>query len=538
MGYLLGLFKIDLSWIKGYNRATARHDSIAAIVSALIMIPQAAALASLAGMPPIYGIYASVVPVIIAALWGSSWQALSGPNTAVALMVSVAVFPFANLGTEHYISLVFTLTFIVGLIQLTMVLFKFGSLLKFVSPAVITGITNAVGVLIIVSAGWGLIGVHNMIEWHFITKVNQLAHDILLANPYALGVGVFTLLVGFGLGKVQRKFSLVIAMFAGIGVSYLLDLLLGNENTGIEVLGNLSVQWFQFSPPNLRIEAAFVLQHLLLSGLAIAIVGAMQASVIARAIADRSGQLIDKNKELLGQGMSNLISSFFLCFAGSSSFNRSIVHYQSGAKTPLAAVGSAVLLFVFVYAGQAIISMMPVAVMSAVLILVGCRLIDLREFRRIFHLRSEAIIFYLTFLSALMFGLTAAVFLGMITSLFVYLKNIINPNITAVEDAFGRHHELHLRGHLFFATLTHLSNHVLKLRQSNKSHHTLVVDLRDVTYIDWAAIRLLRQVCNEWRENGGKFVIRITKNQQEKTLGYINQIERIGGEQQIIGAAA
>jgi len=532
--YLLRLFTPNLAWIKGYNRNTATQDLVAAIVSALIMIPQAAALASLAGMPPMYGIYASIIPVIVAALWGSSWHALSGPNTAVALMISAAIFPFANLGTDHYINLVLSLTLIVGLIQLSMASLRFGSLLKFVSPAVITGITNAVGVLIILSASWGLLGVHNMIEWHFFTKFNQLAHDIGRANPYAFGIGAVTLAIGLLLQQRLRKFSLIIAMFGGIGASYVLNFLVGYEVTGVEVLGNLSMQWLQFSPPGLPFEAAYVQQHLILSGLAIAIVGALQSTVIARSIADRSGQLIDKNKELAGQGMSNLVGSFFFCFAGSSSFNRSVVHYQSGAKSPMSALLSAVFLFVFVYFGQEIISIMPIPVMSAVLIMVGLRLIELREFRRIFHLRSEAVIFYLTFISALMFDLSAAVFTGMFVSLFVYLKGVVNPNITVMDNVIDKQHELRLRGHLFFATLSHLSSYINNLRQTNSAYSTLVVDLREVTYIDWAAIRLLRQIGNDWRaQKAGKFIIRVMENQQEKTLGLYHQIEKIGGEKQV-----
>ena len=531
-----GLFKLfapNLTWARSYTTDTLRHDFMAGFVSSLIIIPQAAALASLAGMPPEYGIYASIIPVIVATLWGSSRQALSGPNTAVALMISASIFPFANISTELYISLVLTLTFIVGVIQLTMACLRFGSLLKFVSPAVITGITNAVGVLIIVSAGWGLLGVHRMIEWHFITKLNQLAHDIFLANPYSAGVGLFTLAVGFTLRIFTRKFYLVIAMFMGIGFSWLLNWLMGSENTGIEVLGNLAIHSFQISMPNIKLEAAYVLQQLLLAGIAIAIVGALQATVIARALADRSGELVDKNKELIGQGMSNLVGSFFMCFAGSSSFNRSIVHFQSGAKTPVAAVISALLLVVFVLVGHTIIATMPIAVMSAVLIMVGWRLIDLREFRRIFHLRSEATIFYLTFITALMFGLSDAVFLGMFASLFVYLKGVINPNVTLTEEDKGNRHVLHLRGHLFFATLTHLSRYVRELMQTSNKNAALIIDLREVTYIDWAAIRLLRQIGQEWRENGGSFTLRVLENQQEKTLGIINHLDKVGGERQV-----
>jgi len=530
---IIKLFIPNLEWVRHYNQDSARHDITAGFVSSLIMIPQAAALASLAGMPPQYGIYASIIPVIVAALWGSSRHALSGPNTAVALMISAAVFPFANLGTDLYISLVLTLTLMVGLIQLIMAGFKFGSVLKFVSPAVITGITNAVGILIIVSAGWGLLGVHNMIEWHFLTKLNQLAHDVALANPYALGVGVFTLIVGFTFRIFLRKYYLVIAMFAGIGVSALLNWLLGSEATGIEVLGNLSISLVQFSVPVLDIEAIYVMQQLLLAGLAIAIVGALQATVIARTIADRSGQLIDKNRELVGQGMANVVGSFFLCFAGSSSFNRSIVHYQSGAKTPMAAVFSSLLLVAFVYLGAPVISIMPIAVMSAVLIMVGWGLINLREFRRIFHLRSEAAIFYLTFIAALMFGLTDALFLSILGSLFVYLKGVITPNVTSRVEGHGTRYVLQLRGHLFFGPLTHLANHVIKLMQEENRKATLVIDLCEVTYIDWAAIRLIRRIGEEWRDNGGKFMLRVLENQHEKTLGMVNQLHKIGGERQV-----
>ncbi len=530
---LLKLLLPELSWIRGYGGDTLKHDAIAGFVSSLIMIPQAAALASLAGMPPQYGIYASIIPVVIAALWGSSRHALSGPNTAVALMLAAAIFPFANLGTTLYVSLIMSLTLLVGVIQVLMAGLKFGSLLKFVSPAVITAITNAVGILIIVSAGWGLLGVHNMVEWHFITKLNQLLHDIPLANPYTASVGIFTLLVGFTSRAFTRKLNLIIAMFAGIGFSWLLNYLLGSETTGIEVLGHLNVTALPFSVPNMKIEAVYVLQHLLLTGFAIAMVGALQATVIARALADRSGQLIDKNKELIGQGMSNIVGSFFLCFAGSSSFNRSMVHYQSGAKTPFAAIISAVLLFAFVYVGQAVISIMPVAVMSAVLIQVGWRLIDRREFRRIFHLRSEALIFYITFTVALMFGLVDAIFYGMVASLFVYLRGVINPNVTSTVEDQGAQHILQLRGHLFFATLTHLSSHVHKLRKSGGIPATLIVDLREVTYIDWAAIRLLRRIAQDWGTAGGKFVLRILENQHEKTLGIVHQLKKIGGEHQI-----
>jgi len=527
---LVQRLSLELRWTRQYDRETARHDVIAGLVSAVIMIPQAAALASLAGMPPQFGIYASIIPVIIAALWGSSRFALTGPNTAVALMISSIIFPFANVGTELYISLVLVLTLMVGLVQITMSAFSMGDFLKFISPAVITAITNAVGILIIVSAGWGLIGVHYMVEWHFITKLNQLAHDVFRPNPYAMSVGVFTLVVGFTVRRYLRKYYLVIAMIAGILFAESLNLLLGEEITAIERLGNINVSFFPFAVPNLGIDAIYVLKQLLIGAFAIAVVGSMQAIVIARSLADRSGQTVDKNKEIMGQGMANTIGSMFFCFAGSSSFNRSVVHYDSGAKTPLAAVFSAIFLAIIVLLSARLISYMPISVMSAVLIMVGWGLINFREFRRIFHLVSEAWIFYITFLSALMFGLTEAIFFGMFSSVFVYLRGVADPQVTAMMDHEGNANTLKLRGHLFFASLSHLFTYLNDINEEDKLKGKLIVDLTEVTYIDWAAIRMLRREASERIAAGGDFVLRILKDQKQQTLGMIEHLGKIGGK--------
>jgi SulP family sulfate permease len=532
MNRIARLLLPDFSWLRSVDRSVVRHDFVAGLVSALIMIPQAAALASLAGMPPEYGIYTSLVPVVVAALWGSSWQALSGPNTAVALMIAAVVFPFANIGTELYVSLVLSLTLMVGMIQIAMAAVKAGSLLKFVSPSVISGLTNAVGVLIVVSAAWGLIGVHNMVEWHFLTRLNQLAHDLWLANPFALSVGLFTLAIGFALKRAWPRFYLVIAMFGGIVYGALLNWAFGEEATNIERLGHLHVDLLPMAVPQLGFDAMYLLQQLLIGALAIAIVGAMQSTVIARGIADRSGQHIDKNKEIMGQGIANALGSFFSCFAGSSSFNRSVVHFKSGARTPLAAILSAVFLAALIALGAAVFSHMPIPVMSAVLIMVGWGLIDLREFRRIFHLRSEAFIFYLTLLAALLFGLTEAVGLGMLASLFVYLKGVIAPKLNVMVRGEHGQHVIAIRGHLFFGTMSHLSSCFRNVRAEADAAESLIVDLRQLTYVDWAAIRMLRREAQEWRRAGGRFILRLHENQHDLTLGMMEHIGKIGGEVQ------
>jgi len=531
---ILQLLAPTLAWAKNYRRAFWRHDFIAGVVSALIMIPQAAALASLAGLPPEFGVYTSIIPVIIAALWGSSYHALSGPNTAVALMVSATLFPLANIGTDLYIQLALSLALMVGLIQVAMAVGKFGSLLRFVSPSAITGITNAVGVLIIVSSAWGLLGVHNMIEWHLLTRLNQFVDDIPRANPYALGVGAVTLFVGFLLRKTARRFRLVIAMAIGILLALLLNVLLGEENVGMERLGHLTFSQFAFAVPTLRFDSTYLMQHLLTGALAIALVGAIQAVVIARGIADRSGQHIDKNKEILGQGMANAIGSVCNAFAGSSSFNRSAAHVQSGAKTPLAAVLSALFLSLFILAGANFFSYMPISVMSAVLIMVGWGIIDTGEFVRVFQLRMEALIFYGTFLTALMFGLTEAVLFGMLSSLFAYLRGVSAPKLVVESDIEGvtRPPTLRVRGHLFFGALNDLSSHLQHLRDSDGGKGTIIIDLRDLSYIDWAAVRMLRREAQARAAAGGRLILRLHTNQYDLTLGVVDHLANIGGELQ------
>ncbi len=211
------------------------------MIGAILILPQSIALATLAGMPPEYGIYTSIFPVIFASLWGSSWHTLSGPNTAVCVLIAWAVAPFASAGNEYYIGYVLALTLMVGVIQLALGILRLGAVLDFISQTVISAIVLAVALIIIVSAGSALLGVLSNLGEPFFVRLYQVVHDIPRANGYALGVGVITVLSGLLARRYWKRYSLVIAVFVGLLAASVLNLLYGPATTQIELIGNLSI---------------------------------------------------------------------------------------------------------------------------------------------------------------------------------------------------------------------------------------------------------------------------------------------------------
>jgi SulP family sulfate permease len=512
MRRLLHLFRPDLSWRQRLDKYTLRNESIAGFIAAVIIIPQAAALATLAGMPPEYGIYTSIVPVMVAALFGSSWHSLSGPNTAVSIMVLATVIPFANLGTGLYIGLVLTLTLLVGLVQLVMATARLGNVLNLVSHSVIAGVTNAVGVIIIVTAGAGFLGVTTPSGDPFWVRVWNLVHDVVRANPFALAVGGITLVAAIVARRRHRRYALVIATGVGIAVTELVNLLAGSATTGLELLGNIPIQALALTVPGFHFDDFFVLQQLIVGSVAIAFVGVLQAAVIARTLAEKSGQHVDLNREIVGQGLSNVAAAFTSGFAGSASFNRSAAHHASGAETPLAAILSGVFLLVIALAAAPLVAHISTPVISAILIMVGWGLLDFADVKHIAASRGEAIIFGVVFIAALLLGLTEAVFFGVCAAIIGYLSHTSRPRVVARDHEEGGM-VVHLRGNFFFGSAHAIKDALVKLRGRDEARGTLSVDVRETVYMDAAATRVLCHEAEHRRARGGSVVILLTPAQ-------------------------
>ena len=521
-----------MQWLPAIKRDTIRPDVEAGMIGAILILPQSIALATLAGMPPEYGIYTSIFPVIFASLWGSSWHTLSGPNTAVCVLIAWAVAPFASVGNEYYIGYVMALTLMVGVIQLTLGLFRLGAILDFISQTVVSAIVLAVALIIIVSAGSALLGVLSSLGEPFFVRLYQVVHDIPRANSYALGVGISTVISGLLARYYWKRYALVIAVFVGLFAASLLNLLYGPAVTQIELIGSLSIVLLPFSSPRFDLESMYVLRELLGSAFAIAFLGLMQTVVISRSLAEKSGQHIDTNQEIIGQGISNVIAPFLSSFAGSGSFNRSAAHYDAGARTPMAAVYASVFLALIVFAGTRVIAHIPMAAVAGALILVGYGLIDMKGVRNILRTRQESTIFTLTFIAALVLGLTVGVFVGLLLSLVVYLWYASVPNIL-IETHTARDGRpvsvVTIDGNLFFGSVRHVERALSKLGEED-DNNILLLRTDHLTYLDVPGAMMLAAEANGRAAKGDEIYIYVTRSETHRVLEQSGCLDAFGAD--------
>jgi len=504
-----------LGWATRLRADALRPDLEAGLVGAVLILPQAIALATLAGMPPEYGIYTSIIPVVVASLWGSSWHTLSGPNTAVCVLISSSVAPFAAIGTDHYIGYVLALTLMAGVIELTVGLARLGSVLDFISETVISAIVLAVALIIIVFAASSFLGVLSNIDEPFFVRLYQTVHDVGRANGYAVFVGTVTVASGLVVRRWWRRYALVIAVAIGTVAGYVVNLLYGPATTRLELLGYLSMSALPLSMPTFDLESMYVLKKLLGSAFSIAFLGLMQTIVIARSLAAKSGQHIDTNQEIVGQGLSNIVAPFFSSFAGSGSFNRSAAHFEAGARTPMAAVYASLMLAVLVLAGSSVIAIIPMPTVAGALILVGYGLIDVREVRQALRARQEAVIFVLTFGVALSLGLNSGVLTGLFLSLLIYLRYASTPNVSMEERVTrdGRTaHVLTIDGSVFFGSVRHIERVLARLGERDRHEDVLVIRTDHVTYLDVPGANLLAAEARRRRQRGGDLYVFVVRD--------------------------
>lgn len=523
-----------LRWLPRLGRDDLRPDLEAGLIGAVLILPQAIALATLAGMPPEYGIYASIIPVMIAALWGSSIHTLSGPNTALCVLIATSVSPFANPASADYIGYVLALTLMVGVIQLTLGLARLGNLLDFISHTVISALVLAVGMVIIVSAGAAFLGVLTNLDEPFFYRLYQLAHDLSRANPYALTVAGVTVACGVIMKRWMPRYALVVAVVAGSLVGALLNALVGPANTGIELLGRLSLSALPLSMPHFNLESLYVLKELVAAAFAIAFLGLMQTIVIARGLAAKSGQVIDGNQEIVAQGLSNLVAPFLSSFAGSGSFNRSAVHHAAGARTPMAALYASLLLALLVFVAGPLIVHLPLPAVAGALVLVGIGLFDANEIRRVMGQRRELAIFVATLGSALLFGLNTGVFVGLGISLAIYLWFASTPNmvIRRNHSVDGRTvHSVSIDGNLFFGSVHYVERELQRLADGDEGRDepgVLLIRTEHLSYIDQPGVGLLAAEAKRRRERGGEFYLYVSRPAILTALRHSGRLAEIG----------
>ncbi len=414
-------------WLSRVNRRTLRDDLFAGLTGAFIVLPQGVAFAMIAGLPAEYGLYTAIIPPIVAALFGSSLHLVSGPTTAISIIVFSTLSPLAEPGSAEYIRMALTLTFLAGVCQFAFGLVRMGALINFVSHSVVVGFTAGAAALIATGQLKHALGIDVPRGASFLRTWHFLWENLGQINVHELAVALVTLVSAAVLKSWRPKWpGLLFAMIIGS----LLCLAIDGEANGVRLLGRLPASLPPLSVPDLNPDTVRILAP---GALAVALLGLIEALSIARSIATVSNQHIDGNQEFIGQGLSNMAGSFFSAYAGSGSFTRSGINYQAGAKTPLASVFSAGFLTIILLLVAPFTAYLPLPAMGGVILVVAFRLIDVAHIREIVRTsRSETGILVATFLATLLLELEFAIYGGVTLSLALYLSRTAHPHITAL----------------------------------------------------------------------------------------------------------
>jgi SulP family sulfate permease len=540
-GWLSRVFPF-LRWWPRVTGANLRADAQAGLISAVVVLPQGVAFATLAGLPPEYGLYAAIVPAAVAALFGSSWHLISGPTNAISLVVFATLSPLAEPGTEAYIKLALTLTFLTGAMQLAMGLARMGALVNFISHTVIVGFTAGAALLIIASQIRSFFGVAIERGSSFVDTLVQFAGQIDDINPYVLAVSGFTLAAAIASRRwIPKVPYMIVAMVAGSLFALGLQWAFAGTDTGVATLGALAGSLPPFSTPDLSLEA---IRQTAPIAFAVTMLALTEAVSIARSIAVKSEQRIDGNQEFIGQGLSNVAGAFFSSYASSGSFNRSGLNYEAGAKTPLAAVLSAAFLVVILLAVAPLAAYLPIPAMAAILFLVAWGLIDLHHVRGILRTsRSETAVLAVTFVATLLLNLEFAIFAGILLSLLLYLSRTARPLVVDVkpDPAEGAYHfnadtglpdcpqlkMLRVNGSLYFGAVDHVQQALQDVDARNRRQKHLLVVASGINFIDVAGAEMLAQEARRRRRlGGGLYFYRLRKAALELLAkgGYLAEI--------------
>ena len=533
-----------LRWRDRVTGANARADLMAGLTGALIVLPQAVAFATIAGLPPEYGLYAAMVPAIVAALFGSSWHLVSGPTTAISIAVFASVSPYAPPGSPEFIALVLTLTFLTGLFQLVLGLARLGVLVNFISHTVVIGFTAGAALLIAGSQIKNFFGVDIPRGTPFFGTLQLFAEQAGAINPYVLTVSLATLLVGIAVKRwLPRLPYMIVAMVAGSLFAVGLNAGFGAGTTDIRVVGALPAGLPPLSAPDLSLHG---LSTMLFPSLIITLLALTEAVSISRAIAAKSGQAIDGNQEFVGQGLSNLVGSFFSGYASSGSFNRSGVNYAAGARTPLAAVFASLFLAGILFLVAPLAAYLPTAAMAGILFLVAWGLIDVHHIRLLPRIsRQETAVLWLTLVGTLV-DLEKGIFLGIALSLVLYLYRTSRPGMEAVvpdPDPDSYHYVaaegrpecpqvklVRLNGSIFFGAVAHLKEEAREMAEREPGRKHLVVMASGINFVDLAGAEFLAEEARRRRAMGGSLSFYRMKDSVAETLrqgGFLAEIGEV-----------
>lgn len=517
-----GRFMPFNAWLgKLRNIDTLKADAVAGLTVALVLVPQSMAYAQLAGLPAYVGLYASFLPVMVAALWGSSRQLATGPVAIVSLMTAASLQ--AILGdspsTETYLFYAAFLAVAVGVFQLSLGLLRLGKLVDFLSHPVVIGFTNAAALIIATSQLSKLFGVSvERGEHHYETVWN-----IVLATPQThfvtLIIAAFSIFVLVYLKKVAPSLPNVLI---AVVVCTLISWAVGFEELGGSVVGSIGSGLPGFSIPSIDFSH---FSQLLMSAVIIGLIGFVEAISVAKAIASQTRQRLSANQELVGQGISNITSGLFQGYAVSGSFSRSAVNYAADARTGFSSIITGLLVAITLLFLTPLLYHLPQATLAAVIMVAVLNLIKIEPILHAWKVEPhDGVVAVITFFATLIVAphLEKGIMVGVVLSLGLFLYRTMTPNFVEV----ARHPDGSLRdaarhrlktsdtlavyrfdGDLYFANTGYLEGKLLNSVAHKPKLKVLVLDMEAVDQVDSTGEEMLEKLADRLKSAGIEFFV-------------------------------
>ncbi|WP_421868440.1 SulP family inorganic anion transporter [Motiliproteus sp.] len=543
-------------WLGTYNRQSLTSDLVAALIVTIMLIPQSLAYALLAGLPPEVGLYASILPLVAYALFGSSRTLAVGPVAVVSLMTAAAVGNLALQGTQEYLVAAVALAFISGLMLVLMGIFRLGLLANFLSHPVISGFITASGIIIAASQLKHLLGVdasgHNLLEivQSLLARLDQINPTTLVIGVLATGFlfwvrqGLKPLLIGFGLPPRLADLCAKAGPVLAVAGTTLAVWLFGLVEQQVAVVGAVPQGLPSLTLPSFDMD---LWQQLFISALLISVVGFVESVSVAQTLAAKRRQRIEPNQELIGLGSANIASSLSGGYPVTGGFARSVVNFDAGAETPAAGAFTAIGIALAALLLTPLIYFLPKATLAATIIVAVLSLVDLGALKRTWdYSRSDFAAMLATIVLTLLQGVELGIIAGVTLSILLHLYRTSKPHSAVVGRVPGTEHFRNIERHevqtdrhiltlridesLYFANARYLEDRVYELVADNPEIEHLVLMCPAVNLIDASALESLEAINDRLCDSGVYFHLSEVKGPVMDQLKRSHFLQQLNGQ--------
>jgi SulP family sulfate permease len=412
-----------IEWGGSYRRSDIRGDIAAGLTVGAMLVPQAMAYAMLAGLPPEVGLYASTVPLIAYAVFGTSRQLAVGPVAIVSLITAATLAPIVAEGSASYIAAAAVLALLVGAVHLVLGLGRLGFVVNFLSHSVLIGFTAAAAIIIGFSQVKHVLGVSVPRTEHFHEAVREVLLALGDTHLTTLAIGLVSIAVLLALGRYARRAPSALIVVVG---SILAVELLGLQDRGVKIVGEIPDILPGFDLPSID---ASIMPALARAAIVITLVGFMESIAIAKVCARRYRYEIDPNRELVGLGVANVASGLFGGYAVTGGFSRTAVNDSAGARTPLASLITTALILLTIAFLTPLFTSLPQAALGAIIIVAVVNLIDVKQARHIVAVkRSDLIGLTIAFVATLLLGIEVGILIAVVASMLVVFARMSKPH--------------------------------------------------------------------------------------------------------------